>query len=186
MTDTSASTFECAVAFERLVAGLSATFVRAPAAAVDAHVLQAITRVAEFLDLDRSQVAQIVSGGLQITHQWTRDEAWRVPPFIPEEAVPAVTARAGRGEATVASHLDDMPFETDRKFIARSGTKSVAILPMTIDGRFVGGVTFGSIRREQEWTPEVIGRLQLVVEIIGSALARKAADLELQAALAEN
>jgi hypothetical protein len=91
MPDVPAVAFERVLAFERLVASLSATFIHAPAAPVDAHVLEAIARVAEFLELDRSQVAQVASGGLQITHQWTRDEAWRVPPFIPEKAVPAVT-----------------------------------------------------------------------------------------------
>ena len=57
---------------------------------------------------------------------------------------------------------------------------------MVVDGRFVGGATFGAIRREQEWTPDVIGRLQLIVDIIGGALARKAADVALRATLAEN
>jgi transcriptional regulator with GAF, ATPase, and Fis domain len=178
--------FERALAFERLVANLSATFVHAPAARVDAHVIDAIKAVGEFLDLDRAQVGQTASGGLGVTHQWTRDEAWRVPPFMPAQAVPAVADRLRRGVATIASRMSEIPFAADREFIARFGTRSVAIFPIIIDGRFVGGVTFGTIRREQEWTPEVIGRLQLIVEIIGSALARKAADLELRAALTEN
>ena len=177
---------ERTLAFERLVTSLSATFVQAPAATIDAHVVDAIRRVVEFLDLDRGQVGQHAGGGLEVTHQWTRDEAWRVPPFIPAEAVPSVTARLSRGEATIASRVKDIPFEADREFIAQFGTRSVAILPMIVDGRFVGAATFGAIRGEREWTPEVIGRLQLIVDIIGSALARKTADLELRATLVEN
>src|SRR5262249_13016669 len=146
----------------------------------------AIKNVVEFLDLDRAQVGQIAPGGLAVMHQWTRDEAWRVPPFIPAEAVPSGTTRLGRGEATHAPRVKDIPFEADRDFIAHFGTKSVAILPMIVDGRFVGAATFGAIRQEREWTPDVIGRLQLIVDIIGSALARKAADLELRATLDEN
>ena len=186
MTDIRLTELERTLAFERLVVSLSATFVQAPAATIDAHVVDAMRSVVEFLDLDRAQVGQHATGGLAVTHQWTRDEAWRVPPFIPAEAVPSVTARLSRGEATIASRVNDIPFEADRDFIAQFGTRSVAILPMVVDGKFVGAATFGAIRQEREWTPDVIGRLQLIVDIIGSALARKTADLELRATLVEN
>jgi transcriptional regulator with GAF, ATPase, and Fis domain len=177
---------ERALAFERLLTSLSAAFVQAPAALIDGHVIDALKSVGESLDLDRAQIGQTASGGLEVTHQWTRDEAWRVPPFLPAAAVPSVTARLSRGEATIASRMTDIPFDADREFIAKFGTRSVAVLPMTVDGRFVGAATFGAIREERHWTPDVIGRLQLIVDIIGSALARKAADLELSAALVEN
>src|SRR5262245_17040245 len=124
MSDPRLTELERALAFERLLTSLSATFVQAPAALIDSHVIDALKSVGESLGLDRAQVGHTASGGLEVTHQWTREEAWRVPPFLPAEAVPSVTARLSRGEVTIASRMNDIPFDADREFIARFGTKS--------------------------------------------------------------
>ena len=179
-----------ALAFERLIAALSATFIDLPAAAVDDYITDSLERVAGFLDLDRSHVAQLSadSGDLRITHQWVRDERWRTPAVIPGEVVPWVTEQLLRGEPVIFSRPDELPAEAvrEREFIELHGPKSSAILPLAAGGAVIGGVAFGAIRQERAWAVDVIDRLQLVAQIIASALARKRADQELRAALAEN
>ena len=169
--------------FEQLVAELSASFVGLTPDAADDRIAAAIARVADVLDLDRAQVGEAGPGGIQITHQWVREERWRTPSFIPSKAVPWAMDKARDGEPIVASRLGDLPRQ-EREFLGRFDVKSVAMFPMVVGGQFLGGLACETIERERTWLPEVVARLRVVAEIIGSALGRKRADLELRSTLA--
>jgi transcriptional regulator with GAF, ATPase, and Fis domain len=176
-----------ALGFERLVATLSATFVGLPADAVDAHGEHALGHVAEFLNLDRSTVGQPSpeDGRLRVTHQWVRPGCQGTP-FVVEDDLPWLVPRIRGGETTVIERLDDLPPDAwrERDFLERTGTRSQVTLPLVVGGAVVGGVGFGALRRERRWPPALVERLRLVAEIVGSALARKQADLALRRGLA--
>jgi transcriptional regulator with GAF, ATPase, and Fis domain len=61
----------------------------------------------------------------------------------------------------------------------------MAIFPLFASGHFLGAVSFGTIRREGEWPPEVVRRLRLVAEMFASAFLKRNREDELRAALAE-
>src|SRR6187200_3055849 len=63
--------------------------------------------------------------------------------------------------------------------------KSTVAIPLVVAGRVIGAASFGSLRAEREWQPELVTRLRLVAEVFANALERKRADEELRAALNE-
>ena len=184
------STLGWALGFQRLIAELSTTFIDLAAGAIDEHVTSVLERAARFLDLDRSIVAQAsgVSGKLEVTHQWVRDERWRNPSFVVEESAPWHAARLRAAQSVIFSHIDELPIDTvgEREFVRRHAPKSGAVFPLVIEGRLIGAVAFGAIRQHRIWPPDIVDRLRFVSQIIASALGRKRADEELRAALADN
>lgn len=142
------------MAFERLIAELSATFIDLAPDRVDEHVHQVLARVAEVLDLDRSNVAQrgLDDGVFHFTHQWVREGFQPVPPSLPEQAVPWIMGRLLGGNTVTFSHPDELPPEAarDRELMERHGPKSSVLLPLSVGGLVVGGISFGCLRRPRE------------------------------------
>ena len=181
------------LAFERLLAETSATFVGAAPEEVDDHILTALARFGELLELDRSIVIQRVapSNRFQISHQWVRDDRpeWRSAAVIREQELPWLTREMAEGRTVVLARMDELPPEAvrEREFAGTpAGPKSNVHLPMTVAGQVIGAVTFATIRRERDWPRDVVERLELFAQILGNALGRKRADVELRASLAEN
>jgi transcriptional regulator with GAF, ATPase, and Fis domain len=179
-----------ALAFQRLIAEVSAAFIDRPPEAFDENVQRLLTQVGEVLDLDRCTVTQmgLDDERFQVTHQWVREGCVRIPPIVPEQDIPWVVSRVRSASAVIYSSLDELPPEAfrERKLAEHYGPKSMALLPVTAGGVVVGAVAFGTLRGERQWEADTIGRLRLVTEIVGSALARKRVDLELRAALDDN
>jgi transcriptional regulator with GAF, ATPase, and Fis domain len=176
--------------FEQLVAQLAATFVNLPPAAVDDHITAVLGRVAEFLDLDRSNLAQrsVEDGAFHVTHQWIREGWPAMPPFVPEQAMPWIVEQALAGNEVAFSDLEDLPpaAARERELFGAHGPRSALLTPLKANGIVIGAVAFGSFRRRQVWSPDLIRRLGLVANLIGNALARKRADVELRTTLDEN
>jgi transcriptional regulator with GAF, ATPase, and Fis domain len=181
---------DVSVSFERLLLGLSTTFIDLAPDGIDAHITDVLARVATFLDLDRSHVAQRKreDGRLYVSHQWARDQRWRIPPFIPDEAVPWMIGEAFRGKLIALACPGELPphAAADREFLQRHGSVAGVLVPLTVAGSVIGVLSFGVIKRERRWSSDIIDRFRLVAQLISSALARKRADLELREALADN
>ena len=56
-------------------------------------------------------------------------------------------------------------------------------MPVLVAGHLYGGLSFGCVRSERTWPDELLGRMRLLAEIFGNALARKRAQEELDHAL---
>ena len=181
---------QAAAAFERLIAELSATFIDLPPERFDDQVHLVLARVADVLDLDRSNVAQRVLEDrlFHVTHQWVREGFQPFPQVVPEQAIPWAVDRLLGGNPVIFSSPDELPPEAsgERALIERHGPRSLALLPMTVAGFVVGAIAFGCLRHQRAWDADTIGRLRLVTQIVGSALGRKRADLELRAAQEDN
>src|SRR5205814_9320518 len=69
----------------------------------------------------------------------------------------------------------------DRHAYLASGLQSVVALPLAVGGAVVGGLMFGTVRRERAWAPdELMQQLQLLGEVFANALSRKQGELETQ------
>jgi transcriptional regulator with GAF, ATPase, and Fis domain len=111
------------------------------------------------------------------------------PAAEPEQDLPWFVSRMFEARELLAvTHLDDLPPEAarDRAAWERLGLRSGAAVPMVVDGAIVGVLGFGSVAREQRWSPELTSRFRLVADVIGSALARRQGEVALRAALADN
>jgi formate hydrogenlyase transcriptional activator len=163
--------------FEVLLTELSARFAAATARTIDAELINAQEQIVRAFDLDRSTLAQLRDGSWAITHTWALPGFDLIPGFMIKDA-PWLAAVIGRGEEVRFTRVDDLPDEAarDKEALGRFGHRSSAIFPFKVGGKVIGGVAFGTVRREREWADAVVNRLRLFVEMIANALARSGAE----------
>src|SRR5271157_2663923 len=165
--------------FEMLLTELSARFVSVTAESIDDEIVNAQRQIVEALDLDRSVLGQLQEGGkgFVYTHSWYR------PGLVPlsgsaAKDLPWMASMLARGEAVCYARIDDLPEEAAReKEVARCfDLRSNATLPLKVGGKLIGAISFGAMHREREWSDDLVSRLRLFVEMIGSAIARTRAE----------
>lgn len=167
--------------FGRLLAQLSATFIHLSADAVDGQIEQSLGQLVDFLGVERSSLAQFSEDGarLLVTHSWSAPGYETLARFDLAAAWPWYTERVRRGEVLCFTRLpDELPAQAvnERAYCARGGPRSHLMIPFTVGAEVIGGIGFGSFRREITWPDELIGALQLVGEVFANALSRKRAE----------
>ena len=176
------------IQFEHLVANLAARFVSLAPAEVDEVVVDSQRQIVQTLDIDRCVLWQFTEDGqdLVYTHTWFRPEFRAAPPVLSARDVfPWFFQKIKAGEPVWFDTLDQVPAEFDRENLRRFETKSNAILPMEVNGRVVGALSFASMRKERVWTDQILDRLRLLAAVFAQALARKESRAQLERALAE-
>jgi len=175
------------VDFEKLLADLSAAFVRVSVEDIDAEIERWLEQIVLSLNVDRSTVVQVdpMDGGLYSTHQWAREGVSTPDRGIRTNVAavfPWLTDKILSGEAVVISRLEDLPPEASKDVTVarRLGNKSNVVIPLRIGGVVVGAIFFGATTSERVWSPETVQRLKLVAEIFGNALERKRAEAEIR------
>ncbi len=177
-------TVEDAIQFLALVGELSARLVSPRADQIDDAIQDAQRVVISAFGLERSAIFQISGGDddFVLTHGYSR-------PGLPTAGDGASAAgqfpwslnRIRSGEIACFSSIDDIPDAAERESARDSGTSSRAAFPISVDGGVAGVMVFSGNPDAGPWLPEVLGRLKVIAQVFGSALARKRADAALQA-----
>ena len=176
------------LAFERLVSEVAAQFVNIPNDQVDEAIVDSQRRVVETLDLDRSTLWHWSPDGNDFiyTHGWVRPEYPPSPARVrAKDVFPFLLERLRAGEIVCFSSVEDVPSAVDRNTMVQFGAKSITAFPLTVGGRPLGAIGFGTIRAERHWTPDVVERLGLLATVFAQALARKESQEQLERALAD-
>jgi signal transduction histidine kinase len=171
------------VDFEKLLGGLSASFIRVSVEEIDSEIERWLEQIVLAMEVDRGTVAQLqpVEGALRVTHQWAREGV-----SSPDKgsdvrmSFPWTANRLLSGELVAASKIEDFPPEaTEELNYARlNGGPCTIAIPLRIGGAVVGALSFGAISSGKRWTQEIVQRLQLVAAMFGNALERKRAFAE--------
>lgn len=168
------------IGFEKLIADLSARFVHIPGDRVDGEIENAQQRICQTLGLDRSTLFQFngPDGEAIMTHSWAMEGFQPGPKISMERLFPWTLARIRNGKMIQYTSLEEAPEEaaTDVASVRRFGPKSNVTFPLIVGGEVLGGLAFGSLKAERQWPESLVGRLQLIAQIIATALARKDAD----------
>lgn len=174
------------LAFETLLADLSAMFINLPADRVDGKIQEAQKQICEALDLDRSTLGQVQGDPFTVTHLWARKGFETTLPISPED-LPWVARMLLDGRQVSFVRVDDLPQEAekDKENLQRYGQKSSVTFPLSAGGKVIAALAFGSMRNEREWTATQLDLLRLVAEVFANALARKRASEELETAYSE-
>jgi formate hydrogenlyase transcriptional activator len=176
------------LAFETLLADLSARFINLPANQVDGQIEEAQKRICEALSLDRSMLGQVSPklGQLAITHSW-RAEGMPDNIQVTSQDFPWSDRMILGGKEICFARADELPPEAakDKESYRSQGPKSGVMFPLMTGGKVIGALAFGMERKEREWPRPVVERLRLVAEVFANALARKRASEELQTAYSE-
>jgi formate hydrogenlyase transcriptional activator len=177
------------LAFEHMVSDLAARFVRTEPAQVDEAITDALRQVVEALDIDRCSLWQFTEGDQDLvhTHGWVRPEFPTVPPrsVSARESFPWLLSKILVNQTIWIDTLDNVPSELDRESLRRYGAKSNAVVPMTVNERAVGALSFSALRSERTWEPDILQRLSLLAAVFAQVLARRESQLQLTRALAE-
>jgi formate hydrogenlyase transcriptional activator len=164
--------------FEVLLSELSTRFVSATAESIDAEIVHAQKQIVQAFDLDRSTLAQLQEPeGYVVTHSWVVPEAEPIPGLVMKD-IPWLVRVVGGGAEVQFARIDDLPAEaeSEKEIFRRFGPRSSAIFPLKVGGKVIGGMAFGTMFREREWSDGLISRLRLFVEVIGSAIGRTRAE----------
>lgn len=175
------------LAFERLVSELSARFINMPLPDIDGAMRGALQRICAAMSIDRSALYRMTPDGLlSDALSWeSEDVARAATPELANEQFPGTMVGLRAGEVVRFSTTDDVPTEADRNAYRAAGTKSAIVIPLSVDGRFVGAVSFSAVRAERAWSAEDVHRLRVMASLFDQVLARRHRDEALRRALAE-
>jgi DNA-binding CsgD family transcriptional regulator len=167
--------------FEALLARLSATFTHLPPEQVDGQIENALAQVVDFLDIERSSLAQFSADGNQliVTHSYTIVGFPPMPRVDLAAMWPWYTAQVRAGRVLRMARVPEgVPPEAvaEQEAYRRGGLPlSHLMVPFHVGGAVLGGIGFASFRREVDWGDGLAARLQLMGEVFANALARQVA-----------
>lgn len=176
------------LAFERMLADLSARLANIPAERVEAEIQIAQVMLREFLGFDRSTFAEFQEAGSLDVLSSTAAEGYEATPHGPlPEALAWFVARLRSGRNLVIQDSSDLPPEAigEAEYLKRTGLHSHLSIPFRIGGRVIGAIAFSSFKKTRNWPDDLIARIKLVGEVFAHAIARKRDHERLCAALAE-
>jgi signal transduction histidine kinase len=165
--------------FETMLSRLSATFIHLLATEVDDHIERGLQILVEYLDIDRSSLAQFSDDGseLLVTHSYTRPPWSPYPKVNVAPLLPWYTGKVRQGELLQFTRLpEELPPEAvhEREAYRRGGMpRSHLMIPFKVGHAVLGGIGFASFRGPYEWSDDVVQGLKLAGEIFANAVARK-------------
>ena len=153
----------------------------------DAAIHDAQRHIVEAFDLDGSTLFERSDDGdLLGTHGWWRPEVPAPPARMSaRESLPWMFERLLAGELVCLSSPDELPDGIDRATLRRCELKSTVVIPVSLAQRVVGVVSFGVMRSERQWPPEILQRLRLAASVFANLLDRRHNAEALRRALAE-
>jgi transcriptional regulator with GAF, ATPase, and Fis domain len=167
--------------FDRLLAELSTRFINAPTDAFDAAITDALASIAQALSFDRTVVEFVDEAG-----RFLQAYEWRASGVASFDTAkthmpagqfgwPISEIMAGK---TVLISAEKIPPDAElaRQVFARSGAKVIAAVPLFTEGQVIGNVNFHRTKGHSRVPDDLTARLQLIAEMLASAIARKRAE----------
>jgi formate hydrogenlyase transcriptional activator len=182
-------TVEELLAFERMLADLSARMANVPPDRVEAEIQAAQVILRQFLGFDRSTFAEFHDDSSLVVVSSTAVEGVEATPLgqLPLR-LEWFIARLRAGEMLVVQDpADDLPPEAvaEAEYFRQTGLRSHLSIPLRVGGRVIGAIAFAAFRETRNWPDDLIARIRLVGEVFAHAIARKREHEKLLAAMAE-
>ena len=175
--------------FEMLISELSGAFINLPADKIGERIDEALKIVAETLDIDRSLLHEFSEDKLtlRLSHFYVGPGIKKPTSLITSKDQPYLTKTILENEIIGIKRIDDLSeaAKLERKYLMQQGVKSALAIPLVVDNKPLGALTFTTVYRERSWPDELVQRLKLVSEIFANALDRKRKEQNLQNAFSE-
>lgn len=164
------------IAFERLLADLSARFAAASSVDVMAQIDDALGRLVLFFGYDRCTYSEFAADGtLNVLCSAAISGIEPMPRGAFGTGLPwLITAlRAGRIVA-MPTLPEGLPPEAaaEAEFCRRSGLRSHLSIPLSIGDRVTGVLSFAGLRHARNWPEDMITRLRIIGGMFVGAIAR--------------
>jgi transcriptional regulator with GAF, ATPase, and Fis domain len=174
---------------DRLVGEIAFQFAGTESANLDALIVESLRRLCGALDLDRAILCRkgVGSSVAVATHFWIEPPHASPPQPWPVASVPFVISRVEAGEPLWFSEVDELPETIDRETFRSCGARSGAIVPLVnvCESGALCAMVLSSTSMARDWRPPIIERLRLIAGLISQALARRAGEESLAAAVIE-
>jgi formate hydrogenlyase transcriptional activator len=176
------------VAFERMLADLSARFANVSAEQVEIEIHAALIMLRQFLGFERSTFGEFRGDRSLVVLSSTAVEGFEPTPIGP---LPAQLTwfigqlRSGQTIVVQNTAVDLPPDSAEAEYCRKTGLVSQLTIPLRIGGRIVGAIAFSAHQKTRDWPVDLIARLKLVGEVFAQALARKREQEKLLTAMAE-
>jgi len=177
------------LAFERMLADLSARFANVPIDRVEFEIQFAQTMLRQFLKFDRNSYLEFQEDGSPVIIASTAVdgvEPMPLGPFTPQ--LPWYFSRLLAGETVVFQAIaEELPPEAgaEAEYWRKIDLRSHLSIPLRIDGHISGVIGFSAFRETRTWSDDLIARLKLVGGVFAQAVARKREHEKLLAAMVE-
>ena len=168
--------------FEILLTEIASDFVNLPPDHIDAAIIKAQGSICNHLDLDRSVLWQLIedaSGEMWLSHVHEATESYLpAAPFDAGKTFPWILGQILQGNDVTIERIQDLPSEAhhDRLSLIQWGVKSSFVMPLAVDKKVIGALSFGKLSQETIWSKNVKQRLQLIAQLFANALSRKKAE----------
>jgi formate hydrogenlyase transcriptional activator len=177
------------LAFERMLADLSARFANVPVDQVESEIHIAQTILRQFLGFDRATFGEFQADGSLVVLSSTAVEGFE--PTALGQLPGNLTWFVGQllaGEIVITPNAAlDLPPEAaaEAEYCRRTGLVSHLAIPLRIGGSIVGAIAFSAHRENRTWPDDLTARLKLVGEVFAQAVVRKREQQKLLCAMAE-
>jgi PAS domain S-box-containing protein len=187
------------LAFEELIATISAAFIKPDARKIDDEIDRALQAVGTFVGVDRCYLFQFDNDQhiTDNTHEWCAPgvtaHKHRLQ-AMPVDSLPWIFQRLQRGETVAVTRVSDLPEEAaaERREFELEEIQSLICVPMIVGTTVVGFVGLDAVRAARDWPADVVQLLKITGEMFVNALLRQrtenalhASNQELQRVLAE-
>src|SRR5262249_7398120 len=156
------------VEFEKLITGISTNFINLATAEIDNGIRQALQSIGQFAGVDRSYVFLIYDNQTRSdnTHEWCAEgiepQIDKLQGLRPPESFPWCMERLSRFEAVHIPRVADLQSEVDKLILQSQSIQSLIVVPMVRGKTLIGFLGFDSVRRETQWSEEMIVLLKVV------------------------
>jgi PAS domain S-box-containing protein len=163
---------------ERRIAGLSRRFLALHTEEIDAGILEALVEAAALAGADRCFLYSLGPDGSEraASYEWCGEGIASVG----EGSRLCFERELRAGEILNLASLDALPHEAECQHLRERQVKSLLSIPIRSGDRTIGVFGFEAIRAQRSWSDHDVTLLQLIGEILTSALGRKHAEVALR------
>jgi formate hydrogenlyase transcriptional activator len=158
-----------------LAVSLSGRLTRLQLEDIPLAMSEALAEIAQALDVEACQLIEFADSGA-VAHAHVSTPPATASYDEPDWAVrqPWLLERLVRGDLVVLTRPDELPHEaiTLRQRALRLGTCSIVGVPASVAGQVVCALVIDGARAPHRWPAPIMEQLQLLTEILGTALQR--------------
>ena len=172
---------------EKLLVTISSKFINLPVSDINHAINQAIETIGKFAGVDRSYLLMIRENEPLImdnTFEWCSPGTKPVIKELQNVELGNFSwwhSQMKSGKSLFINDIDDLPkaAAAEKEIFSSQSIKSIANIPLFIDGKLAGSLGFDAVREEIEWTEEINILLEVVGGIISNALDRQQHEISL-------
>ncbi|HPI76028.1 MAG TPA: PAS domain S-box protein, partial [bacterium] len=173
--------------FQSVVMDISAGFVGVGADNLDAALNDALKRLGEFLQVDRSYLFRVSEDGLFVdnTHEWCAEgisSEIENSKNIPLDSLIWLKPKFTRGEAIAIDDVAALPLEAsaEKSILDSQNIKSVIIFQLYSNGKLTGFMGLDSVKTKRRWKRDHSALMAVAAEIFANAMMRHDAETALK------